>query len=65
MNPSTPPTPHSNSSRLDSLTVDIILADDRGETIVFPADPDALARFLTECRQQDPRLAPKTPESKS
>ena len=45
----------------DSLTADIVLADDRGDTAVLPADPEILERFLNECRQLGLRPNPKTP----
>lgn len=64
MNQSIPPTPPINPSGLDSLTVDIVLADDRGGTTILPADPEALARFLSECRRLDPRSTPKLPDAK-
>jgi hypothetical protein len=47
------PTPSANDSGCDSLTADIVIADDRGGTTVLPADPEALARYLAECRRLD------------
>lgn len=47
----TAPTPLGDRPDVDSLNVNILLADDRGETRVLPADPEILAHFLAECRQ--------------
>lgn len=51
MNQPTIPTPPADQPGVDSLSADIVLADDRGGTTILPADPDALARFLEERRQ--------------
>jgi hypothetical protein len=48
--PVVPPSP-GDQTGIDSLSADIVLADDRGGTTVLPADPDALAQFLEERRQ--------------
>jgi hypothetical protein len=34
----------------DSLTADLVIAEDHGGTTLLAADPEALARFLAECR---------------
>jgi hypothetical protein len=34
----------------DSVKADLVIADDQGGTTLLPADPEALARFLAECR---------------
>jgi hypothetical protein len=65
MSESMPPTPSANYVACDSLSADIVLADDRGGFAVLPADPVALARFLAERRQLESRPAPKTLESES
>jgi hypothetical protein len=39
----------------DSLTADLVIADDQGGTTLLPADPEALARFLAECRALERR----------
>lgn len=65
MSQSSPQTPNANYTDWDSLTADIVLADDRGDSIVLPADPTALARFLNERRQLEARTAPKIQESES
>jgi hypothetical protein len=66
MNQSTPPAPPANHAGCDSLTADLVLADDRGNFTVLPADPEALASFLAECRRlENLRSAPKKPDSES
>ncbi len=65
MNASTPPTPPANRASCDSLTADTVLADDQGGFTVLPADPEALARFLAECRKLQSRPGPKKEESES
>jgi hypothetical protein len=43
----------------DSLTADVVIADDQGGTTLLPADPEALARFLAEFRAlEHPSTAP-------
>lgn len=44
-------TPPANHPGFDSLTADLVVADDRGGITVLPADPEVLARYLTECRR--------------
>jgi hypothetical protein len=51
MNKPIEPTPLPDRYGCDSLNVDIVAADDSGGTIVLPADPEAVARFLAERRQ--------------
>jgi hypothetical protein len=65
MNPPTGPTPPTNGSGFDSLTTDILLADDRGGTTLLPADPDALARFLAERRRLEAGSSAKEREPNS
>ncbi|MHB1423593.1 MAG: hypothetical protein ACYC3I_10450 [Gemmataceae bacterium] len=60
-----PPTPPTNEAGWDSLTADIVVADDRGGSAVLPADPEAFARFLAERRQLGCHPAPKTRASES
>ncbi len=43
------PTP-ARQPECDSLTADLVIADDHGGTTLLPADPEALAHFLAECR---------------
>jgi hypothetical protein len=66
MSQPTTPTPPSDRFGIDSLNVDIVIADDRGETTLLPADPEILARYLAECRELERRSAErkkKEPES--
>jgi hypothetical protein len=65
MSQTTPPSPHADHAGWDSLTADIVLADDRGDSAVLVADPVALARFLDERRQLESHPTPKTPDSES
>lgn len=65
MSQSTPPIPHADHAGWDSLTADIVLADDRGDSAILAADPLALARFLDERRQLESPPVPKTPDSAS
>jgi hypothetical protein len=48
----------------DSLTADLVIADDQGGTTVLPADPAALAQFLAECRALERRPAAPPNERK-
>jgi hypothetical protein len=43
----------------DSLTAEVVIADDRGGTVVIPADPEALARYLEDCRRVERSRANK------
>ncbi len=65
MNPPNGPTPPANHLGFDSLNVDIVLADDRGGTTVLAADPEALARYLAECRCLERGPSGKKEEPKS
>jgi hypothetical protein len=59
------PTPPANDSGFDSLTADIVIADDRGGTTVLPADPEALAHYLAECRRLERDSSAKKGKPKS
>jgi hypothetical protein len=65
MSQSMPSIPHADHTGWDSLTADIVLADDRGDSAILAADPAALARFLDERRQLESPPATKTPDSES
>lgn len=65
MSQSTPSTPRAPVSVWDSLSADLVVADDCGGSVVFPADAEAFARFLAERRQQESRTPPQTQESES
>jgi hypothetical protein len=53
-----PPMPAAPSD-CDSLTADLVIADDQCGTTLLPADPQALAQFLAECRAlEHPSKAP-------
>jgi hypothetical protein len=65
MNDPTSPTPPANGSGSDSLTADLVIADDRGNTILLPADSEALARYLAECRRLKRDSSAKKDEPKS
>jgi hypothetical protein len=57
------PTPLPNPSSCDSLNVDTVVADDRDGMTVLPADPEALARFLAECRRLERGTSKEKPGS--
>jgi hypothetical protein len=52
------------SPRCDSWTADLVIADDQGGTTVLPADPEALASYLAECRRLE-RRSSDAPEEKT
>jgi hypothetical protein len=58
-------TPPANDSGSDSLTADLVIADDRGGTTVLPADREALARYLAECRRLERDSSAKKEKPKS
>jgi hypothetical protein len=49
----------------DSLTAELVVADDRGGTVVIPADPEALARYLEDCRRAERSRADKKDRPKA
>jgi hypothetical protein len=49
----------------DSLTADLVVADDRGGTTILPADAAALARFIAECRRLEAGPAAKEKKPRS
>jgi len=52
------------SPECDSLTADLVIADDQGGTTVLPADPEALASYLPQCRRLEPRSSHALEEKK-
>jgi len=52
------------SPECDSLTADLVIADDQGGTTVLPADPEALASYLAECRRLERRSSDALEEKK-
>jgi hypothetical protein len=65
MNDPISPTPPARGASFDSLTADLVVADDRGNTTVLPADADALARYLADCRrlERNSAVTKKGPKS--
>ena len=47
----TDPTPPVRRSGTDSLIADLVIADEGGGTTVFPADPEAFARYAEGVRE--------------
>ena len=64
MSQPTVPTPPSEDYGSNSLNVDTVIADDRGGTILLPADPDVFAQYLAECRKLERRSAAKKKKPK-
>jgi len=65
MNSPSGPSPVCEPAVSDSLTVDLVVADEGGGTTVLPADPEALARFLSERRQHLNGASTKQPKPES
>ena len=65
MNEPISPTPAANDASFDSLTADLVVADDRGGGTVMPADPQALASYLADCRRLERNSADKREARKS
>lgn len=61
---STNPNPTSRAA-FDSLTADIVVAEEGGVTTLHPADAEVLRQFIAACRRATPkgRTAPDTGES--
>jgi hypothetical protein len=59
------PTPPAKDVSFDGLTADLVVADDRGNTTVLPADAEALARYLADCRSLERDASTKKEEPQS